>query len=98
MATQTLTFVVLPNGTSSNGELRLSVFLTPRLAGAAELNSFPDILHWTTQVKNHGLNLKPTDGTHSAVAAVSPTGLRPDIWSAIFTPKTLVQPYVIPDF
>jgi hypothetical protein len=98
MATQTLTFVVLPNETSSNGALRLSVFLTPRLAGAAELNSFPDILHWATQVKNHGLKFKLTDGTHSTVAAVSTTGLRPDIWGAIFTPKTLVEPYVIPDF
>lgn len=98
MATQTLTFVVLPNGTSSKGALRLSVFLTPRLAHGAELNSFPDILNWTAQVKNHGLKFKLTDGTHSTVAAVSTQGLRPDIWSAIFTAKTLVEPYVNPDF
>ncbi len=98
MATQTLTLVVLPNGLSSKGALRLSVFLTPRLHGAAELQSFPDILNWTAQVKTHGLKFKLSNGTRSAVASVSTQSLRPDIWSAIFTPKTLVEPYVLPDF
>jgi hypothetical protein len=98
MATQTLTFVVLPNATSSKGTLRLSVFLTPRLSGATELKSFPDILNWVTQVKNHGLKFKLTDGTHSTVAAASTQVLRPDIWSAIFKPEALVQRFVNPDF
>jgi hypothetical protein len=97
MATQTLTFVVLPNGVSSS-KLRLSVLVTPRLGGAAELQSFPDLLNWTSQIKNHGLKFKVTDGVHSTVADVNRSVLRPDIWSAIFTAKTLVQRFTNPAF
>lgn len=98
MATQTLTFVVLPNGIAANGALQLSIYLSPRLGGAAQLSSFPDILNWTAQVKSHGLKFKLTDGTNTTVAAVATAQLRPDIWSSIFKPDTLVQPYVNPDY
>lgn len=98
MATQTLTFVVLPSGIASGGALRLSVYLSPRLDGAVGLSSYPDILNWAAQVKAHGLKFKIGDGTHSAVAAAPTTQLRPDIWSAIFKPDTLVQPFANPDF
>jgi hypothetical protein len=98
MVTQTLTFVVLPNGIASDGALKLSIYLSPRLDGAAQLSSFSDILHWTAQTKAHGLKFKLTDGTHSTIAAVPTAQLRPDIWSTIFKSDTLVQPYTNPDY
>ena len=98
MAEQTFTFVVLPNGTATSKALRLSIYFTPRLGGAAELQSFPDILTWTSQVRNHGLRFRLTDGTHSTTVGVNPSVLRPDIWSAIFTAKTLVQRFANPAF
>jgi hypothetical protein len=100
MASQTLNFVVLPNGISKQGKLQLSIYLSPRLAGAAKLSNFPDILHWTQQVKAHGLEFKLTDGTKTTTvsAGKGSTTLRPDIWEAIFKADALVQPFTIPDF
>jgi len=98
MPQQTFTFVVLPNGTGSKGVLRLSIYVTPRLDGAAQLQSFPDLLDWTGRIKNFGLKFTLSDGTHTTVAAVNRSVLRPDIWSSIFTAQTLVQPFKNPAF
>src|SRR5215471_2971959 len=98
MAKQTLTFVVLPNGPAAAGKLRVSVYLTPRLSGAAKLQSFPDVLHWTERIKAHGLKFTFASGPQSATAAVDRSVLRPDIWEAIFRPSTFVEKYRVPRY
>ena len=97
MARQTLTFVVLPNGRAAGHKLRLSIYMTPRLEGAATLQGFPDFLHWTAQVQQHGLKFTLASGAKTAVIGVDNTVLRPDLWDAIFQSTTYVEKFVVPD-
>ena len=55
MISQSLTAVVLPAGAGPGGSLRASIYLAPRLSGAHLLSEFPDWLHWTALVHQHGL-------------------------------------------
>src|SRR5579859_1170885 len=98
MAQQTLTFVVLPNGLSSTGRLGVSIYLAPRLEQGATLSQFPDILHWTDLLRNRGLEFKLSSNGHTAQVPIDRSVLRPAIWHKIFTRKTFVAPYQIPDY
>lgn len=98
MATQTLTFVLLPNGTAPQKKLRLSVFVTPRLAAGATLADFPEILHWPERVSNHGLTFEVSCAGSTETVTAPIGGLRQDIWNAIFKPSTFVDEYTVPDF
>lgn len=98
MANQTLIFVALPNGRGVKDTLKLSLYLTPRLDAGATLADFPDILNWTQQVQKHGLKFQISCGTKTATVAADTKVLRPDIWKAIFTSATFVQPYAFPDY
>jgi hypothetical protein len=98
MASQTLMFVVLPNGRAAGGRLRLSLLFTPRLDGGATLASFPDILAWTTLAHDHGLAFTIACGSKTATAKASASPLRADLWNAIFAASTFVEAYKIPAF
>ncbi len=98
MATQILTFVVLPNGEASPGQLNASIFLTPRLQGGATLAQFPDFLNWAGLLQENGLTFELVCDGNVTSAAIQTSVLRPDIWQAIFQSSTLVAPYQIPDF
>src|SRR5215467_5714410 len=98
MAKQTLIFVVLPNGLTANNKLRASLYLTPRLEQGATLAAFPDILHWTALVHKHGLKFEVSSGGKKVTVSANQAILRPDIWQAIFTSKTFVEAYNVPDF
>jgi hypothetical protein len=98
MASQTLVLVVLPNGLAPSGKLRASLYLSPRLAGAATLNDFPDFLDWPDLIKRKGLTFTLSCSGGTTTAGVSTSELRPDLWKEIFKPQTFVAPPAIPDF
>ena len=98
MATQTLIFVLLPNGLTHNKTLSLSIYLTPRLDQGATLAAFPDILNWPALIQQHGLEFRIGCGSKSANVAANRAILRPDVWKQIFTSKTFVEAYQNPDF
>jgi len=97
MPSQTLVFVVLPNGVAPQKKLRVSVYLTPRLANGATLSQFKDFLDWPGLIKQ-GLSFTLACGSKTANVSVDTTPLRSDIWQAIFNPQTYVAPYKISGF
>ena len=98
-ANQTLIFTALPNGLSAQGNPKLSFYLTPRLEGGAsqQLSDYPDFLNWP-QFLQKGLTFEIACGSQTTSVDADVSGLRPDIWKAIFTPQTYVQSYQYPDF
>lgn len=98
MISQSIVAVVLPAGRGPGGTLRANVYLAPRLSGAQRLSQFPDWLDWTALVRQHGLRFTLASGTRSATVAADITGLRPDVWTAIFKQDSLVDEYSAPDF
>jgi len=98
MATETLIFVLLPNGIASNKAQRLSIYLTPRLGKGGKLSDFPDILNWTESIKKHGLKFDVACAGKTATVSADQKVLRPEVWKAIFTPSTFVEKYTISDF
>ena len=90
-AAQTLLFVALPNGLRGSSRLGVSIFMAPRLSGAAVLSDFPDLLDWTDLIHRHGLKLTLTSGGASQEVAVGQAGLRPDLWKEVFKPATFVE-------
>ena len=98
MISQSLVAVVLPAGTGPGGSLRASIYLSPRLSGAERLSDFTDWLHWTSLVRQHGMNFVLSSGGQTATVAADTTPLRPDVWDAIFGHDSLVSDYSAPDF
>ena len=98
MASQSFTWTVLPNGRAANNRLRLSILLTPQLSAGAVLADFPDMLHWPTLLRQHGLSFRLACGTRRQTVAAGTASLRPDLWAAIFQPSTYVQPVSEPDY
>jgi len=98
MASQTLIFVALPNGPGDKGQLKLSLYLTPRLQGGATLAAFPDFLDWTQQVQTHGLKFRIACGAKNHTVSSDPKALHPELWKAIFAPDTFVEAYTLPPF
>lgn len=94
----TLSAVALPAGIAPTGQLRVNVYLSPRLSGAATLQEFPDWLDWPGLINDHGLSVGLQCGANTATVPAETGPLRPDIWQAIFTPETIVNPYPQPQF
>ena len=93
-----LSAVALPAGVAPTWQLRVNLYLSPRLAGAATLAAFPDWLDWPGLIKDHGLSVSLQCGTNTATVPVDTDPLRPDIWQAIFTPEAIVSPYPQPQY
>src|SRR5690349_22726980 len=93
MATeQTILFTVVPRGISLNSATKpVSIFVSPRLDGAAPLGSFPDWLNWTRDLRDDGLDLELHCGAHTRLFAVHGGGLRPDLWEQLFNSETYVR-------
>jgi hypothetical protein len=98
MAKQTLVFVVLPNGITTKGTLRLSIYVVPRLEQGPTLAAFPDMLDWTSRIKQHGLKLELSCAGNLTTVAADKSVLRPDVWSAIFPSSAFVEDFKLPDF
>src|ERR1051326_8391078 len=98
MISQSLVATVLPAGVTAQGTLRVNVYLSPRLSGAQLLSDFPDWLHWTTLVHQHGLSVTLSCGGATVTVPADTGPLRPDVWDAIFGHDSLVNPYPAPNF
>ncbi len=98
MASQTLIFILLPNGLTARKTLSLSIYLSPRLDKGATLAAFPDILNWPESIQQSGLQFEIACGTRTAKVAVDRTVLRPDIWKQIFTSTTYVEAFKVPPY
>ena len=106
MIKQSLTWTALPK--SSNGpkqagtELRLSVFVAPRLwnsdtgVTSMPLSDFPDWLDWPAVIGQTTFEVE-FDGGPTLVATAEDVDLRSDLWQALFKPATTVKPFVFED-
>ena len=89
MASQQILFTVMPRGmTQGGGPLPVSVYVSPRLAGAERLDAFPDWRHWTSIVQ-HGFQLTFHCGGRELSLPVAGGVLRPDLWEAMFDDEKL---------
>lgn len=85
---QQIQFTALPNGVSG-GKLRFSIYVSFRLAGAANtLAGYPVALNW----HSHNFAFKIVLGT-TALNATIVSQRRADIWTSLFKADTPVKPY-----
>src|ERR1043165_5837145 len=97
--THTIMFTAMPRALSIDpATLPVSVLVSPRLAGAPTLGSFPDLLNWTERLKTNGLQLTFATGGQTHTVAVDTDPLQPGLWSAIFDEVTHVDDYAFDDF
>lgn len=102
-----IVWTALPNGVriDTNGGksyLKLSVFVAPRLRVAntplePRLSSFPNFLDWPARIK--AMEFDVQFGSKPKVRA-SKVGPEPDssLWTAVFTSKTKVESFRLPDY
>ena len=100
---QTILFTVIPRGLSLDGEtMPVSVFVSPRLFGGDRLDSFPDWLKWTRQLKDEGLVLTircaGQSFDESFDARIDTEVLQPGLWKQLFKEDTLVRSHQFDDY
>lgn len=103
MPSQSIILTALPNGFSTEGDLRLSVLISPRLdpqLAPKKLSSFADFAAWPTTISDARFTVKL--GTKTVVltsADFDRTLGMPDLetWSALFPATTFVRPFSMRD-
>jgi hypothetical protein len=99
MAQQTILFTLMPRGFSVNAKtLPVSVLVSPRLEGAANLGSFPDWLDWTRLLHDNGLALTFRSNGHTHTLQIDRSVLHPELWQAMFNEDTYVRSYEYKDY
>src|SRR6185437_12490388 len=78
--------------------IKVSVLVSPRLSGDDHLGPYVDWLTWTQRRVDDGLTLTFECSGNTLDVDVDPSGLRPDLWTALFTSRTLVNPYEFDDY
>jgi len=97
--TQTIMFTAMPRALSIDpATLPVSVLVSPRLAGAPTLDSFPDWLDWTQHLKTSGLKVTFAAGGQTHTVPVDTGPLQPALWKAIFDKDTHVDDYAFDDY
>lgn len=98
IGSQLVTWTLLPNGLTDDGQLSASVFIAPRLRPdpAATLSDFPDFLDWPATLQGLGLELVRPDGTAEAPTAVT-VNASSSLWAALFPPSTAVKAFRFDD-
>jgi len=106
MIKQTINWTALPrrsNGPVAAGtELRLSVFVAPRLwngdptVKVMPLSDFPDWLDWPAVMSATTFQVE-FQGGPTLPATVESAAPRSDLWQALFKPATTVKPFVFED-
>jgi len=98
---QTIIWTALPNG-MANGQLNLSVFVSPRLQTdqglpRPTLAQFNDFLSWPAKIKDMKFQVQ-----FEGLAPVDATRLgpdpEPDLWAALFKATTYAEPYQFDDY
>lgn len=96
---QTIMFTAMPRALSIDpATLPISVLVSPRLAGAPTLGSFPDWLNWTEHLKTNGLQVTFATGGRTHTLGIDTDPLQPALWSAIFDEVTHVDDYAFDDY
>ena len=108
MAKQNLMWTALPNGLDTNGNLRVSAMLSPRLTPDADqiLKPFTDMLDWpkTVQAARFTIHFGPQTVVIRGSETTAPAKLDAalavadsSVWTALFHPNTFVAGYVFQD-
>src|SRR5262245_22948378 len=97
MADQALMALALPHGLSVVGP-RVSIFLAPRLTDGRNLREFPDWRNWTDRLRTGGLRVVLRCGNNRVSTHADLSGLRPDLWAAIFPPDVPVNGFHAEDY
>jgi hypothetical protein len=108
-STQTITWTALPNGYTANGKLKLSVFVAPRLTTnpavetTLDAGGFKDFSDWPTTLQP-GISFTVSFSSGQTISGPNVTrvgtplsGLRGDLWRALFPPATVVRPFRFKD-
>ncbi len=94
MTTELLFTVVPLDGIYTQGTVKLSVVVSPRLHGGDRLGDYSQsMLQWTRRVQEQGLTLELQAGLKPKRTRVEINRelLQPDLWEALFTEKTPVN-------
>src|SRR3954467_1202623 len=78
--------------------LPVSELVTPRLSGAPTLDSFPDWLHWTRQLKDHGLKVTFSASGPSHPPTIDTKPLQPVLYDAILDETKHIDHYAFDDY
>ena len=99
MVNQQIVFTVMPRGISRDADpWPVSVYVAPRLFGADALGAFPDWLAWTQRLIDQPLSLEFTTPGGPIVLPIDTSGLRPDLWAAMFNDQTYVRSHTFDDY
>ena len=96
---QLIIFTAVPQNLAFDpASIKVSVLVSPRLSGDDHLGPYADWLSWTQRRVDDGLTLTFECGGESLAVDVDTSGLRPDLWGALFDEQTLVNPYEFDDY
>lgn len=89
---------MLPNGFAKNGNLRLSVFISPRLESDASypvLKDFPNLVNWPKTFSGLGFRAL----INGSPVETKVVGEKPDagLWGRLFPEDTFVRPFQVED-
>ncbi|MEA2299618.1 MAG: hypothetical protein QOE44_153, partial [Solirubrobacteraceae bacterium] len=96
---QTILFTVMPRAMTVNPDpMPVSVFVSPRLEGAARLGAFADWVRWTERLRDGGLELELRCAGRTLGVPIDPGPLRPELWAQLFDDETLVRSHTFDDY
>ncbi|MBV8276901.1 MAG: hypothetical protein JO170_16810 [Verrucomicrobia bacterium] len=94
MPSEIISVVTIPNGfTAKNQALRVSLYVAPRLSGAATLASFPDFLNWPGTLKSAGLQVTLECAGNQTTVTADTSVLDEKLWTAVFNRETYVDKF-----
>jgi hypothetical protein len=97
--TQLIIFTAVPQNLVFDPDtIKVSVLVSPRLSGDDHLGSYGDWLNWTQRRLDGGLKLTFECGGNTLTVDADTSGLRADLWKALFNPRTLVNPFEFDDY
>ncbi|TAJ73240.1 MAG: hypothetical protein EPO51_06285 [Phenylobacterium sp.] len=97
-ASQQVIWTCLPNGLTDDGDLKVSVMISPRLklfGGAPELAQFKDWLDWPAKLAEGEWAFEIGGQKRPGKLVSTPDSA---VWKALFTPETHVKSRVFEDF
>lgn len=92
-----LTLIAMPRGVTQDGQLAVSILVSPKLTGDSLLGAFPLMLAWTASLQAEPPRIVLSFAGTQVDAAFDGSVLRPDIWGALFDENTPVEPFVFDD-